>query len=186
MFYLHKINIRHETVNLYFVFGVNQFQRSSASSFAAAFVYWYYVSSFRRCWNTVLNEACSPNTEYWGRQFIFALIDEDNKTSFDPAVKLELSSFMASIMSASLNSISFMCGRGSVLQSLKTSMLGKLNNSYVRVCVDFVIIVTKNKLSYKTPIVLFAYFCFSEFWMTGRSVHFGSLLFFLNVTKQKK
>ena len=28
MFYLHKINIRHQTVNLYFIFSVNQFRRN--------------------------------------------------------------------------------------------------------------------------------------------------------------
>ena len=35
MFYLHKINIRHLTLNLYFIFDVNQFRRNSASPFRA-------------------------------------------------------------------------------------------------------------------------------------------------------
>ena len=56
----------------------------------------------------VLEDACSPNVECLCSQFFVAFLEEDDRKPIGICCRVKLSSFMASMMSASLNSISVM------------------------------------------------------------------------------
>ena len=130
----------------------------------------YDVGSFRRCWSTTLDEVCSPDLEYWCSQFMFPLLEEEDRNLFDPVAELELGSLMASMVSASCVDVGWFCYHWC------TEVMGDVlkTNLYFSVSISAILVASTTNSPFPVisgPIPIFTPNIFLRSWDVLQSVY---------------